>query len=193
MMGKGVSKMFKTLMTAAALALAASPATTTPAAAQDFTKFHEGPVFKDFGKIADVDSDMPIPPGTVFKALFEQGDGGEAGKVNRTFDSVGRYINMNVAAGVPEKDVHVALVIHGKAGFDILNAEAYAKKFPGQTNPNAPILTALMTHGVQVYICGQSATALGIAKADLLPGVKMALSAMTAETLLQQQGYVLIP
>jgi hypothetical protein len=78
----GVSAMMKPLlapvMLAGALALAAGPA-----AAQDFSKFHEGPVFKDFGKIADVDSDMPIPPGTVLKAMFEQGDGAEAGKVNR--------------------------------------------------------------------------------------------------------------
>jgi len=184
----GVATMMKTLLAAAALTLAASPA-----AAQDFSKFHEGPVFKDFGKIADVDSDMPIPPGTVLKAMFEQGDGAEAGKVNRGFDSIGRYINMNVAAGVPEEYVQVALVVHGKAGFDVMNAEAYAKKYPGKENPNAPIIAALLAHGVKIYICGQSSTALGIAKSDLLPGVKMALSAMTAETLLQQQGYVLIP
>lgn len=180
--------MFRTFLAAAALSLVAAPA-----GAQDFSKFHDGPVFKDFGKIADVDSDMPIPPGTVLKALFDQGDGADAGKVNHGFDSVGRYINMNVAAGVPEKDVQVALVVHGKAGFDLLDAVAYAKKYPGQTNPNAPIIAALLAHGVQVYICGQSSTALGIAKSDLLPGVKMALSAMTAETLLQQQGYELVP
>jgi intracellular sulfur oxidation DsrE/DsrF family protein len=100
---------------------------------------------------------------------------------------------MNVAAGVPEKDIHVALVVHGKAGFDVMNAEAYARKYPGKENPNAAIVAALLAHSVQIYICGQSSTALGIAKSDLLPGVKMALSAMTAETLLQQQGYVLIP
>ncbi len=188
----GVTAMMKTLL-APAMLVAALALCASPAAAQDFSKFHEGPVFKDFGKIADVDSDMPIPPGTVLKAMFEQGDGAKPGEVNHGIDSVGRYINMNVAAGIPEKDVRVALVIHGKAGFDVMNAEAYAKKYPGMANPNAPIIAALIAHGVQVYICGQSSTAFGIAKADLLPGVKMALSAMTAETLLQQQGYVLIP
>jgi len=179
---------FSTILAAAALAFA-----TAPAGAQDTSKFHAGPVFRDFGKIADVESDMPIPPGTVLKALMTQGDGAEPGQVNRGFDSAARYINMNVAAGVPERDVHVALVIHGKAGFDLLNTAAYEGKYPGKSNPNAPLIAALIAHGVQVYVCGQSAAALGIAKSDLLPGVKMALSAMTAETLLEQQGYVLIP
>ncbi|WP_338466913.1 DsrE family protein [Novosphingobium sp. ZN18A2] len=174
-------------------ALAAAAFAASPAMAQDMSKFHEGPVFKDFGKIADVESDMPIPPGTVLKAMFEEGKGADPGKVNRTFDSIGRYINMNVAAGVPEDYVQVALVVHGTAGFDVTNAAAYAKKYPGKENPNAPIIAALLAHGVKIYICGQSSAALGIAKADLLPGVKMALSAMTAETLLQQQGYHLIP
>ncbi len=46
---------------------------------------------------------------------------------------------------------------------------------------------------MQFVQCGQSAASNHIANADLLPGVKMSLSAMTAQALLQQSGYTLNP
>lgn len=46
---------------------------------------------------------------------------------------------------------------------------------------------------MRVILCGQSAAASGIERVDLLPGVEMALSAMTAHALLQQDGYTLNP
>ena len=47
--------------------------------------------------------------------------------------------------------------------------------------------------GVRFIVCGQSAAGQGVAKSELLPGVEMALSAMTAHALLQQQGYTVNP
>ena len=44
-----------------------------------------------------------------------------------------------------------------------------------------------------VYLCGQSAAAYGIDKGDLIPGVEMALSAMTAHAVLSAEGYSLNP
>ena len=49
------------------------------------------------------------------------------------------------------------------------------------------------TLGVYIYVCGQSAAYYDVATEDLLPGVDMALSAMTAHTMLQQQGYAINP
>jgi intracellular sulfur oxidation DsrE/DsrF family protein len=46
---------------------------------------------------------------------------------------------------------------------------------------------------VQLLVCGQSAAYCDVKSDDLLPGVEMALSAMTAHALLQQQGYTLNP
>ena len=43
------------------------------------------------------------------------------------------------------------------------------------------------------FVCGQSAAYYGVATDDLLPGVEMALSAMTAHALLQQQDYSINP
>ena len=68
-----------------------------------------------------------------------------------------------------------------------------ASEHAAKDNANAAIVAALLDNGVRVILCGQSAAAMGIAKSDLLPGVEMALSAMTAHALLQQQGYALNP
>jgi intracellular sulfur oxidation DsrE/DsrF family protein len=47
---------------------------------------------------------------------------------------------------------------------------------------------------VRIILCGQSAAGLGLDEtADLLPGVEVALSAMTAHALLQQDGYTVNP
>lgn len=155
--------------------------------------FHAGPVFPVYGKIATVDSDMPIPPGTVFKVAFDVSERAKPGEVNRGVDSVARFVNMHVAAGVPIRDIHVAIVVHGQAGIDLLTAAAYAKRSDGAANATAPLVDQLLAHGVLIYLCGQSAAGLSIAKPDILPGVDMALSAMTAFALLQQQGYSVNP
>ncbi|MBX3593007.1 DsrE family protein [Sphingomonas sp.] len=164
----------------------------TPVAAQT-DGFRTGPVFADFGKTAPVQSDLPIPPGTVFKVAFDLSDAAAPGEVNRGLDSVARFINMHAAAGVPLKDIHVAVVVHGKAGFDLANAAAYARKYGGATNASAKLVAQLIDKGADIYLCGQSAAALGIGKDQVLPGVKLSLSAMTAHALLQQRGYTLNP
>lgn len=164
-----------------------------PALAQDRSAFGPGPVLPDVGPIAPVQSDLPIPPGTVFKIAFDIHNKSDAGALNRQIETLARTLNMLVAAGVPQKDVHIVGIVHGPAGFDLLNADAYAKRNPGKTNPSADAVKKLTDAGVEIVMCGQSAASLGIQKADLLPGVKMALSAIAAHALYQQRGYTLNP
>ena len=163
------------------------------AAADSPPAFHAGPVFPGYGKIATVDSDLPVPRDTVLKVAFDVSDQAKPGEVNRGLDTVARFINMHVAAGVPEANIHVGVVVHGKAGIDLLDAAAYGARIPGAINANAPLIRQLLDHRVRIYLCGQSAAGMGIAKRDVLPGVQMALSAMTAFALLQQQGYSVDP
>jgi intracellular sulfur oxidation DsrE/DsrF family protein len=155
--------------------------------------FRTGPVFSDFGKSAPVESDLPIPRGTVFKVAFDVAKGADAGEINRTFDSAGRFINMHVAAGVPLENIHLAIIVHGTAGWDVTNDTVYRAQNGDKPNGSAAVVAALLERGVAVYLCGQSAARMGVTKADLLPGVKLSLSAMTAHALLQQQGYTLNP
>ncbi|WP_156135417.1 DsrE family protein [Novosphingobium malaysiense] len=182
--------MIRTVFMALAAAIAL-PGVSARAA--DMSSFTAGPVFSEYGKIASVESDLPVSPETHFKVIFDAKEGAKPGDVVRTFDSVARFVNMNVAAGVPEKNIEVALVVHGPASWFLTNADAFARHDPERINDSAPLVKQLVAHGVTIYLCGQSAVANGIAKSDLLPGVKLSLSAMNAFAQLQQQGYVLIP
>lgn len=163
------------------------------AAAQDLSAFHPGPVFKDFAPIANVASDVPIPAGTRFKIDFDVSEKAKPGELSRAIETAGRFINMHVAAGIPFDAIRVAIVVHGGASQDLLLPAAYAARTDGKVNGSAAALAQLIAKGVEVQLCGQSAAAYGIKNAELLPGVKMSLSAMTAHALLQQAGYTLNP
>lgn len=165
---------------------------STPALAAD-SPFHEGPVFKNFGKIATVDAHMPLSKQAEFKITLDVSKQSDVGKVNRTFNSAARFINMHVEAGVPRENIKLAIVVHGSASMDVTQNLLYSKKRDGATNANEALIEDLTKNGVEIYICGQSAAYHGIKKQDLLPGVKLSLSAMTAHVLLQQKGYALNP
>ncbi|KAB7647510.1 DsrE family protein [Polymorphobacter fuscus] len=170
----------------AALLLAMPAAAQTPA-------FHPGPVLPDVAPVATIASDMVIPKGTVFKVTFDVTGQATPGTVNTRFESAARFLNAHVEAGVPEADIHVAYVVHSKAIVDLLRPAPYAARTGGKTNATAALVAKLLAHNVDFYVCGQSAAAQGVANADLLPGVKMAISASSAHALLGMQGYTLIP
>ncbi|WP_160152450.1 DsrE family protein [Microbulbifer sp. ALW1] len=157
--------------------------------AADFSK---GPVIENYGAVAEVKQSSPLTGKEHFKVVFDVADQGDKEKANRRFESLARFLNMQARAGVPPEQIELALVVHGKAGLDLLANKQFEEKFGGK-NPNAPLLAALQEQGVQVYLCGQSAAYYEIDNAHLLPGINMALSAMTANALLQQQGYTLNP
>lgn len=171
----------------AALALA------TPLAAQDLSIFKTGPVFEEFGPHAPVESDFAIPEGMDLFVAFDVAKPAAEGKINRTIESAARFVNMHNAVGVEPARVRAAVVVHGKAAFDLLSQEAWAAKGKEGENATAKTFPALFDNGVRVILCGQSAAAYGITKDDLAPGVEMALSAMTAHAVLQRQGYTVNP
>ncbi|NMP31088.1 DsrE family protein [Thalassotalea sp. M1531] len=156
------------------------------------TEFNDGPIIKGFGKHAPVNQSRPLAGNEVFKVVFDVAKQTGEGKVNRQFNSLARFINMHVANGIKPENIHLALVVHGKAGLDVLSDAAYQKRYK-QANPNQPLLALLQQANTQIFICGQSAAYYKIAKSELSQGVKMSLSAMTANALLQQQGYSVNP
>ncbi|MCP4866809.1 MAG: DsrE family protein [Alteromonas sp.] len=154
-------------------------------------EFNTGPVFQDYGKKVQVEG-VEFNANTEFIVAFDVAKGAEPGKVNRQFDSLARFINMHVASGVPAENIELTLVVHGSATLDLLADPAYQQKQGGK-NTNIALLNALMANQVRVIVCGQSAAAHGYANEAFLPGVEVALSAMSAHALLQQQGYTLNP
>ncbi len=168
---------------AAALAVAvASPSFS------DAADFKTGPLIKQYGPVAVVPGAEPLAKNTVFAVAFDVIQSGEKDAVNRGFESAARFLNMHSAAGVPAESMKLAIVVHGAAVQDLTNDTVY-----GGSNKNAELIRLLLANGVSVQVCGQSATFRGVRAEDLLPGVKMALSAMTAHALLQQQGYSINP
>ncbi|PZN94945.1 MAG: hypothetical protein DCF31_08345 [Alphaproteobacteria bacterium] len=155
--------------------------------------FHPGPVFTDFAPIATVKSDVAIPAGTEFKVAFDVSEGATPGELSRGIETAARFINQHVDAGVPLSAIRVAIVVHGAASDDLLQPAAYAARHGGKANGNATAIAQMIEKGVAFHLCGQSAASRGIANAELLPGVKMAVSAMSSHALLQQAGYTLNP
>ncbi|MFT5482161.1 MAG: intracellular sulfur oxidation DsrE/DsrF family protein [Halieaceae bacterium] len=143
--------------------------------------FNKGPVFPDYGENVRVENGLEHPKLQHFKVVFDISAGADEGEVNGQFNTVARFINMHVRAGVPLDNIDVAMVIHGKAGLDLLSKS------------NTELVGLLLGENVQIILCGQSASYMGIEKSDLPDGVKISLSAMTANALLQQRGYTLNP
>lgn len=160
----------------------------TPLAAQDMSAFATGPVFEDFGPHTAVEGSEPIASLERFAIAFDVATAAQDGARNRGFESAARFINMHVAAGVPEDRIELAVVVHGKAVFDLTRAgEGRAG------NASAAMVEAMLAKGVRFIVCGQSAAAYGVKKADLIEGVELHLSAMTAHALLQQDGFTVNP
>ena len=155
-------------------------------------EFADGPVIFGYGKHTSVQQDMILEKDAVLKVVFDVSQAGKDGALNRNFDSVARFINMHVANGVPAENIHLAVVVHGSATNEMLNAKAYRAKY-GKKNPNLELISALLKNHVKLVQCGQSAASHQMAKQDMIEGVDMALSAMTAHVILAAQGYTQNP
>lgn len=149
--------------------------------------FAPGPLIEDFGAVAAVEG-ARVEPDATFRVAFDVSEQAEAGKTSRRLESAARFLNMHAAAGVPARNMSLAIVVHGRAAFDLVTD---ARR--GETNANAPLIVALVEAGVTIELCGQTAVYYDIAADDLLPGVRLSLSAMTSHALLQQRGYTLNP
>jgi len=155
--------------------------------------FLPGPVINDYGKIAKVNSSLAIPQGMKFKVAFDLSTAAKPAELNRSIDTLARFINMHVASGVKLEDISLAMVVHGKAANDMTKDAFYQQLNAGQKNANQDLIAQLIKNRVKFYVCGQTAAYYGISSDDLLPGVEMALSALTAHAVLAHQGYSVNP
>jgi len=150
------------------------------------------PVIKGYGYFYNVPSHVSDLSQAQFKIAFDVGEGAEKGAQNNHINSLARFINMHVAHGVKPENIQLALVVHGGASVDVLENSVYKARFD-KDNKTESLIKQLLDNNTQVYVCGQSATHMKVSSEQLIPGVKMALSAMTAHAELQQQGYTLNP
>ncbi|MCK0191430.1 DsrE family protein [Arenibacter sp. F20364] len=152
-----------------------------------------GPVFYNIGAVYSIDSLDYIPDTSQqLKAIFDvDRKHTDPSASNSIISSLHRYYNMHVRYGVPKEQIYLAIVLHGGSTKDALSPTVYKEKF-NTDNPNKDLIKTLSDMGVHIYLCGQSMSYSGYSKEDLLPEVKVALSAMTVLTVYQMNNYALI-
>lgn len=149
-----------------------------------------GPVIESFGASHDVPvATLKPSPDVEYKVKFDVASGNADRKtVNVSLDTVARFVNMHVRAGVPLNHVKAAVILHGSAATDALGDAGYRARH-GVDNPNLPLIKALTRAGVRIYLCGQSAVGRGLQWTEIAPEVEVALSAITAHAVLTREGY----
>ncbi|MCT8987429.1 DsrE family protein [Shewanella phaeophyticola] len=155
--------------------------------------FKPGTVITEYGKVAAIKSNLAIPAGMKFKVAFDLSAVAKPGELNRHINTLARFINMHVAAGVKLEDISLAMVVHGQAANDMTQEHYYQTLNAEKNNANKDLIAQLVKVGVRFYVCGQTAAYYGMSQKDLLPGVDMALSALTAHAVLAHEGYSVNP
>jgi len=155
----------------------------------------EGPRILSGGMSFQVDDpNFVVPEGHAFRAVFEISAGdAEGSRANNQINTIARFLNIHARHGVPDAQVHAAAVVHGGGWTALLTDEAYGERFDGKTNPTRGLVEELLANGVPLVLCGQTAGARGVARDELLPGVQVSVSAMTALNVFLSQGYHLNP
>lgn len=153
-----------------------------------------GPIIEDYGPTYPIsDRDVALPDGFTYRAVFDLAKyPGETSDLNPYLVSAARFLNMHARNGVAAEDMDLAVVVHGAAVKNLLSHEAYEARYDVD-NPNLELLFKLHDAGVRIFVCGQSMTFGGIEKSELAEAVQVALSAMTMLTVLQSDGYALLP
>lgn len=154
-----------------------------------------GPVINSAGMSFKVENPTFVVPANItLKAVYEiNAGGGDSVKVNEQLTTVARFYNLNVRNGIPEARIKTAAVFHGQGWTALLTDAAFAARFGGAANPSRMLVEELLQHGAQLVLCGQTAGSRGIQRSELLPGVQVAISAMTAINVLQADGYKFNP
>ncbi|NVK85802.1 MAG: DsrE family protein [Cytophagia bacterium] len=149
------------------------------------------PIIKDYGRILDLeDVDVKPDPDMEYKILIEEVfKMDNPARANFSATNVARLINLHAVGGVKKENLKVALVIHGPATSSVINNEAYKTKYDDKDSPYIKLYEDLAASGVEIIVCGQSLEMGGYKKADVIPQVKVATSALTAVTTYQLKGY----
>ncbi len=113
-----------------------------------------------------------------------------AGKINDAIAEIGRLINIHVQAGIPKQNIDLIIVAHGPILRSFYNNEVYRKKYKVD-NPNIAVYNELLNAGAKFIACGQAMSFFHVDKEEMLPWMKVALSAQTVMTNYQIKGYIL--
>lgn len=134
-------------------------------------------------------------PNIDYKILFElTGNNPDSTikDINYGLAEIARVINLHIASGVPVKRIIPVIVAHAGVLHSLKNNEAFQKKYKID-NPNIKIIDDLKKLGAKFIVCGQAMAFLEVKKEELLPDIKISLTAQTVLTHYQLKGYVWHP
>jgi intracellular sulfur oxidation DsrE/DsrF family protein len=151
------------------------------------------PIIKNYGAALEVPfATMTIDPKVDYKILIDVVTATDKPDIiNENVENIARIINLHALAGVSNKKLHVVAVFHGPAVMNLLNNDAYQKKF-GVSNPHLALFTALKEAGIPMYVCGQTLFKRNVEPSSIVPEVLPALSAITTITTYSAKGYTVL-
>lgn len=147
-----------------------------------------------FSGVVPVKDPTEIPdPNIDYKILFEVAYGNKdsmAKAPNDALVEIARVINLHIASGIPASKIIPVILVHAKALHAICNNKHY-QELHKMDNPNLTLIRDLEKAGAKFIACGQAMAFFDVKREDLLPEVKVVLSAQTILTSYQLKGYVL--
>jgi len=143
--------------------------------------------------VIPVENPTEIPdPNRDYKLLFdiaERNPDSTSKEINMGLDEVARVLNLHVASGISPKRLFPVIVIFGKALEAVFTNERYKQKH-SVDNPNLKLIKDLEDAGARIIACGQAMAYRDVKKEDLLPTIKVTLTAQTVFSNYELQGYV---
>ena len=150
------------------------------------------PTIKSYGSVVKLPR-AAQQPRDGSRIVVDITQGGKADTLFPSVEKVARFVNLYSGAGEKPAGVQIAVVVHGAATQAVLNADAYAKQFGTDGNPNLDCLHELHEAGVEIYVCGQSLVSKGSKPDEAVVFVDVAVSAVTSLVNLQADGYAYVP
>jgi intracellular sulfur oxidation DsrE/DsrF family protein len=153
------------------------------------------PVFNagELSGVVPVKDPTEIPdPNITYKLLFELTDNNPDSlikEMNSGLVEVSRIINLHVASGIALNKIVPVIVVHGGALNAFCTSDHYKGKYKVD-NPNMKLINELKNMGTRFIACGQAMAFRKVNKDDLLPEVKISLTAQTVLSNYQLKGYV---
>ena len=143
-----------------------------------------------FGKIVDVPGSQERPdPKIDYRVVFGVTKAApKPDQANPSLERVARFVNLLTHYGVGRDHIHVVAIISGAATAIVREPAGGASQ-----SIDAALISELNSAGVRVAVCSQAASAHGIAATDLMPGVRLDVSAITTIATLQAEGYGYLP
>ena len=148
-----------------------------------------------FSGVVPVSNPDEIPdPSLNYKLLFELVDNNKATEekdINHGLTEICRIINLHVASGIPVKNITPIIVVHAAALRSFYINTIYQNKYKVD-NPNIAIVDELIKKtGARFIACGQAMNFFDVPREEMIPQVKVSLTAQTVLSHYQLIGYKL--